>query len=137
MRAAANTKSIWQAVDELERRRGLHDPLVTLYRKAADVHTSTTAEFLEWTRLARDFLAIVKRQSVLGQLRGTVPMLIGTSSPLTNDDVVLNFVGEADPIPTAQLGGDTKIAQPDTLAGIVGCRKSWSEAATIARCRCL
>ena len=46
VRAAALTHSTWQAVNELERRRGLHDPFVAPYRKAADVHTTADAAFL-------------------------------------------------------------------------------------------
>jgi hypothetical protein len=84
-------------------RLGARSSVVETFKSAVDSHTVANTPNLEWAKLSRDFLQLMAKRTILGQLPGVVRLPINIKAPIIAGGAVADFVPESAPVPVVRL----------------------------------
>ena len=119
-KALALGGGVFEAVPIFQRLAGRSSHADLFVKAAVDSHSTATNPDLAFARLGRPFLDLVAKQTVLGRLSGTVPIVPYLPSPVMSTTVLADFVAEASPMPAVRLDSDLVMMSPSKLGIIVG-----------------
>jgi HK97 family phage major capsid protein len=90
--------------------------VLAVEKAAVDAATTATSPSLAVARLAKPFLEVFRRTTVLGQLSGLLPVPPNTLVPLASGGTVAGWVREFGPIPTTRFDLDNAVVPITKIA---------------------